>query len=130
MLIRNKYLGISNRDVEKETNLSVLKKWLVDIEENITCMELAINGVKLKAFQQGLYADVEWFNKINTAYRLQKLLKIQIEDRIFELNINNNNLFLEFLRSKLGLSLDQWNKLKEEFDVSTSTSTSINIKSH
>jgi hypothetical protein len=94
MIIRNKYLGISNQDVLKEQDLTILKKWLIDIEENITCMDMAISQAKLKAYEEGIYSNNEWFNKIVTANRLQKILKVQIEQRIEELVDTNIDKYL------------------------------------
>lgn len=85
MIIRNKYLNISTDDVSKETDITLLKKWLVDIEENITCMDFAITQAKLRFYETGVRSDDNWFNRIQSASRLQKLLKIQIESRINEL---------------------------------------------
>lgn len=85
MIIRNKYLNISSEDLKKEQDVTKLKQWLVDIEENIACMDMAITQAKLKAYEEGIYSDNKWFNNIQTANRLQKILKIHIESKIKEL---------------------------------------------
>lgn len=113
MIIRNKYLNISSRDILNETDLIKLKQWLLDIEENILCMDMAITQAKLKAYEEKVYSDQTWFNKITTACRLQKLLKIQLESHIFELENNRDLKLLKFLESKLG---KQWQELINEFE--------------
>lgn len=85
MIIRNKYLNISSEDLKKEQDVTKLKQWLVDIEENIACMDMAITQAKLRAYEEGIYSDNKWFNNIQTANRLQKILKIHIESKIKEL---------------------------------------------
>ena len=85
MIIRNKYLNISSDDLKKEQDITKLKQWLVDIEENIACMDMAITQAKLRAYEDGIYSDNKWFNNIQTANRLQKILKIHIESKIKEL---------------------------------------------
>lgn len=87
MIIRNKYLGITSKDVEKETSILTLKQWLIDIEENIFCMETAISEAKNRAYYDKVFSDREWFSRITTAARLQKLLKIYIESRLEELEL-------------------------------------------
>ena len=63
------------------------KKLLFEAAEknNIACMDMAITQAKLRAYEDGIYSDNKWFNNIQTANRLQKILKIHIESKIKEL---------------------------------------------
>lgn len=105
MIIRNKYLNISSKDILNEKDLTKLKQYLVDIEENILCMDMSITQAKLNLYENGIRADQEWFNKITTASRLQKILKIQIENRISELDTKDKRL-LELLRTRF--TQEEW----------------------
>lgn len=92
MIIRNKYLNITNEDVQKQTDLNTLNQWLLDIDENIVTMDITINRAKSKAFQQQIFSDPKWFERITTARRLQGLLKNQILNRIREIKLNDKDL--------------------------------------
>lgn len=105
MIIRNKYLNISSKDILNEKDLTKLKQYLIDIEENILCMDMSITQAKLNLYENGIRADQEWFNKITTACRLQKILKIQLESHINSLE-NKDKKLLELLRTKF--SQEEW----------------------
>lgn len=77
MIIRNKYLNISNEDVKKEEDLNTLHKWLIDIDENIASMDIII--AKEKINPEG---DFKWLQRVITARRLQGVLKNTIQHRI------------------------------------------------
>ena len=51
MIIRNKYLNISSKDILNEKDLTKLKQYLVDIEENILCMDMSITQAKLNLYE-------------------------------------------------------------------------------
>ncbi len=109
MVIRNKYLKISNEDIRIERDSLKLRQWLIDIEENILCMDVAIDQAKYTAFSTGNYADRDWFTKITTASRLQKILKLEIEKRLEELSTNKlfNTTLISILKEQF--TTDEWN---------------------
>ena len=113
MIIRNKYLNISSKDILNEKDLTKLKQYLVDIEENILCMVMSITQAKLNLYENGIRADQEWFNKITTACRLQKILKIQLENHINSLE-NKDKKLLELLRTKF--SQEEWDNFLNQIE--------------
>ena len=76
MIIINKYLNISTEDVNKETDIFVLKQWLLEIEENIITMGIAIERTP------DIDENQQWLNKIKSAKKLQSVLKQQVIYRI------------------------------------------------
>jgi hypothetical protein len=76
MIIHNKYLNISNEDVNKEEDISLLYKWLLEIEENIVIMDITI--------RKNSGVGGEWFERLTRARKLQGILKNQIQHRISE----------------------------------------------
>lgn len=117
MIIRNKYLNITNQDVEKQNDLSILYKWLLDVEENITAMEITINRAKTKAHREQIFADTNWFNRLTTANRLQKLLKNQIVSKIkfLEQLQELNTYVLDIVKSFY--SKEDWSKIVEQAGI-------------
>ena len=113
MIIRNKYLNISSKDILNEKDLTKLKQYLLDIEENILCMVMSITQAKLNLYENGIRADQEWFNKITTACRLQKILKIQLENHINSLE-NKDKKLLELLRTKF--SQEEWDNFLNQIE--------------
>ena len=87
MVIRNKYLNISNEDVKEETNINTLHKWLIDIDENIAAMDIIIAKEKINP-----QADFVWLQRVITARRLQGVLKNTIQHRISIIKKNQRPL--------------------------------------
>lgn len=92
MIIRNKKLGISSEDVKSETDLVTLARWR--IEQARTLDEIINKLTKAKAIKAelGTYVDRNWFNRTESARRLQEILFFEILLRIKELeNLNKND---------------------------------------
>lgn len=73
MIIRNKYLNISSEDVNSEVDIFKLKTWLLEIEENIMTL-----GIALERSSQ----DTQWTQRTKTARKYQVILKGQIQNRL------------------------------------------------
>ena len=111
MIIFNRNLGISSEDVARCNDLQLLKEWQLGIEEDLVAMILQINKAKSDAFFTGQYADPNWFRAVESARKLQGLLKQQITHRIAFLKQNHSKqlerYFVDVAFEKLSSELFQ-----------------------
>ncbi len=96
MNIHNKYLNISTEDINKETDIFKLKEWLLDIEENIMTLGIALE--RLSSVQ-----DQKWQHKSKTARKYQIILKGQIQNRLSFLKSRKSyeQILIVLLKEKL-----------------------------
>lgn len=101
MNIHNKYLNISTEDINKETDIFKLKEWLLDIEENIMTLGIALE--RLSSVQ-----DQKWQHKSKTARKYQIILKGQIQNRISYLKSQTpyEQVLIDLLKERV--SLEDW----------------------
>lgn len=82
LIVYNKALDISTKDVLSCKDRVQLKSWKADMEIHIAEVEAQLSKARATRISSGEYSDPEWYSRTTAYKRLQSGLKAQIDAQL------------------------------------------------
>lgn len=119
-MIEKQELVITYADVDKCSDIDVLLKWKLDVDDHNSHAERQITRAKASLQSEGEYADPEWFSRVTYYKRRLGQLSQRIQNRIRELrpkapNAGIQNHFMDVAR--LYLSPDMFKTILDQAKI-------------